>query len=343
MDITILMPCLNEEETLAQCITKANKWIKENPQWKAEVVIADNGSTDKSIDIAKSLGARVINVAKKGMGAALYQGSKEALGKWIIMGDSDDSYDFSKLSNFVEKLNQGYDLVVGNRFKGGIEKGAMPFLNHYLGNPVLTLIGKILFKCPINDFHCGLRGIKKDSFLRLNIQSKGMEYYTEMAIRASLLGMKICEVPTTLSKDGRSRPPHLRPWSDGWKNLRFMLLYSPKYLFGVSGLLSLFLSFVFPTLQLTLISFFEVAIALGLLVQTIGIKQGRFPSSKKVNFLIAHSELLAILSLGILLLSFCSLVIKINPIIEFILLTAGVLFFTFTALLFFTLPKNDKN
>lgn len=343
MDITILMPCLNEEETLAQCISKANKWINENPQWQTEVVVADNGSTDRSLEIAHSLGARVVNVPQKGMGAALYQGSLEALGKWIIMGDSDDSYDFSRISQFVEKLNQGYDLVVGNRFKGGIESGAMPFLNHYLGNPVLTLIGKALFSCPINDFHCGLRGIRKDAFLQLNIQSKGMEYYTEMAIRASLLNMKICEVPTKLSKDGRSRPPHLRPWSDGWRNLRFMLLYSPIYLFGIPATLSLILAVLFPNLSLTFIAGFEVASVCGLLVQTIGITQDRFPPSKIINSLIIHSELLAILSFFTLIIIFALSFLIDGAIIELALITVGVLFLTFTSLLFFTLPRNDKH
>lgn len=234
MQLTILMPCLNEAETLARCIEKANSWIS-NSGIEAEVLVADNGSTDGSQEIAKSLGAKVVAVAQKGYGAALFHGSMAAEGEWIIMGDSDDSYDFSRLDPFVEKLSEGYDLVMGNRFLGGIAPGAMPWKNRYIGNPILTWIGRLLFKCPAKDFHCGLRAFRKDAFLRMDLRTTGMEFASEMVIKANLLQMKIAEVATTLSKDGRSRPPHLRPWRDGWRHLRFMLLFSPRWLFLIPG------------------------------------------------------------------------------------------------------------
>lgn len=229
------MPCLNEAETLATCIQKANAWIARSGV-PAEVLIADNGSTDGSQDIAQSLGARVVPVKERGYGAALFHGSMAAAGEWIIMGDSDDSYDFSQLDAFVDKLRQGYDLVMGNRFLGGIAPGAMPWKNRYIGNPVLTWIGRLLFKCPAKDFHCGLRAFRKDAFLRMDLRTTGMEFASEMVIKATLFKMRITEVPTTLSPDGRSRPPHLRPWRDGWRHLRFMLLFSPRWLFIIPGL-----------------------------------------------------------------------------------------------------------
>jgi glycosyltransferase involved in cell wall biosynthesis len=241
--LTILMPCLNEAETLGKCIEKANRWIKESGL-EAEVVIADNGSTDGSQEIAKSLGARVISVKKKGYGSALFHGCMAASGEWIIMGDADDSYDFSQLDLFIEKLQEGYDLVMGNRFLGGIAHHAMPWKNRYIGNPVLTWVGRVLFKCPAKDFHCGLRAFRKDAFLRMDLRTTGMEFASEMVIKANLFGMQITEVPTTLSKDGRSRSPHLLPWRDGWRHLRFMLLFSPLWLFIIPGLITSFLSFI---------------------------------------------------------------------------------------------------
>jgi glycosyltransferase involved in cell wall biosynthesis len=234
MQLTILMPCLNEAETLATCISKAQSWISKS-NIEAEIVIADNGSTDGSQAIAESLGARVVAVPQRGYGSALFHGSIAAKGQWIIMGDSDDSYDFSRLDFFVEKLREGYDLVMGNRFLGGIAKGAMPWKNRYIGNPVLTWIGRLLFKCPAKDFHCGLRGYTKEAFLKMDLRTTGMEFASEMVIKANLMKMKIAEVPTTLSPDGRSRPPHLRPFRDGWRHLRFMFLFSPRWLFIVPG------------------------------------------------------------------------------------------------------------
>jgi glycosyltransferase involved in cell wall biosynthesis len=236
--LTILMPCLNESETLATCITKANAWIAE-AGIEAEVLIADNGSTDGSQDIARELGARVVDVPQKGYGSALYHGVEAAHGRYVIMGDSDDSYDFSRLDAFVEKLDEGYDLVMGNRFAGGIEPGAMPWKNRHIGNPVLTLVGRVLFRCPAKDFHCGIRGFTKEAFERMDLRTSGMEFASEIVIKATLLDMSITEVPTTLSRDGRSRPPHLRPWRDGWRHLRFMLLFSPRWLFLIPGLILL--------------------------------------------------------------------------------------------------------
>ena len=234
MQLTILMPCLNEIETLGTCIRKANDWIARSGL-EAEVLIADNGSSDGSQALARSLGARVVPVSQRGYGSALYHGSLDAGGEWIIMGDSDDSYDFSRLDAFVAKLREGFDLVMGNRFLGGIAPSAMPWKNRYIGNPVLTWIGRLLFRCPARDFHCGLRGFRKDAFLRMDLRTTGMEYASEMVIKATLFGMRVCEVPTTLSPDGRSRPPHLRPWRDGWRHLRFMLLFSPRWLFLIPG------------------------------------------------------------------------------------------------------------
>lgn len=235
MKLTILMPCLNEAGTLAVCIKKANAWINRSDV-ECEVLVADNGSTDGSQDIAVALGARVISVKQRGYGAALFHGVMASRGEYIIMGDSDDSYDFSNLDAFVNKLDEGFDLVMGNRFLGGIAKGAMPWKNRYIGNPVLTWVGRILFRCPTKDFHCGLRGFRKDAFQRMDLRTTGMEFASEMVIKAKLFGMRISEVPTTLSKDGRSRPPHLRPWRDGWRHLRFMLLFSPRWLFLIPGL-----------------------------------------------------------------------------------------------------------
>jgi glycosyltransferase involved in cell wall biosynthesis len=235
LEFTILMPCLNEAETLARCIRKARSSI-DRLGLSAEVLIADNGSTDGSQDIARAEGARVVDVPIRGYGAALYFGTKAARGRYVIMGDADDSYDFSRLDAFVEQLRAGHELVMGNRFQGGIRKGAMPWKNRMIGNPVLSGIGKLFFACPVGDFHCGIRGYSREAFDRLELQTTGMEFASEMVIKATLLGVDMVEVPTTLDKDGRSRPPHLRPWRDGWRHLRFMLLYSPRWLFLYPGI-----------------------------------------------------------------------------------------------------------
>lgn len=235
IELSIVMPCLNEAETIAICIKKAQRWLTENCI-DGEVIVADNGSTDGSQAIALSLGARVVDVEAKGYGSAILGGIHAARGSYIIMGDADDSYDFSNLSDFVEKLRQGYDLVMGNRFRGGIREGAMPALHKYLGNPVLTGIGRLLFHSPCGDFHCGLRGFRRKAVAEMDLRTTGMEFASEMIVKATLRSMKIAEVPTMLSPDGRSRPPHLRSWRDGWRHLRFLLLYSPRWLFFYPGL-----------------------------------------------------------------------------------------------------------
>ena len=334
MDLTILMPCLNEAETLAICITKANSWIAQSGL-TCEVLIADNGSTDGSQDIARSLGARVIDIPFRGYGSALFHGSVAASGEFIVMGDSDDSYDFSKLDLFVEKLRQGYDLVMGNRFAGGIAPGAMPWKNRYIGNPILSFIGRTLFKCPAQDFHCGLRAFRRDSFLRMDLRTTGMEYASEMVIKANLMKMKICEVPTTLSKDGRSRPPHLRPWRDGWRHLRFMLLFSPRWLFLYPGIavssLSLIaflillrgpLSFASITFDIHTLFFAETSLILGLLmistgmtVRLIGMREGLLQEHSVLS-LVRNSPVLEVGTLLGLLLIGLSVFFGISSLVE---------------------------
>jgi len=234
LELSIVMPCLNERETVGVCVRKALASLS-GAGVRGEVIIGDNGSTDGSVEIAESEGARVIHVADKGYGSALKGGILAARGEYVLMGDSDDSYDFGHIMRFLDQLRAGSDLVMGNRFRGGIAKNAMPPLHRYLGNPVLTGIGRLLFHSPCEDFHCGLRGFRKDSFLRMDIRSTGMEFASEMVVKASLLRMKVSEVPTTLAPDGRSRPPHLRTWRDGWRHLRFLLMYSPRWLFLYPG------------------------------------------------------------------------------------------------------------
>jgi len=234
LELTVLMPCLNEAETVATCIRKATACI-ERLGIAAEVLIADNGSTDGSREIARAAGARVVDVPLRGYGAALHHGVRAARGRYIIMGDADDSYDFSRLDAFVEKMREGADFVIGNRFLGGVRPGAMPWKNRYIGNPALTAIGRLFFRSPARDFHCGLRAVSRDAFDRMDLQTTGMEFASEMVIKATLGGMRIVEVPTTLDRDGRGRAPHLRPWRDGWRHLRFMLLYCPRWLFLYPG------------------------------------------------------------------------------------------------------------
>ncbi|MCL4271479.1 MAG: glycosyltransferase family 2 protein [Anaerolineales bacterium] len=235
MELSIVLPCLNEELTVGTCVSKAMNFLQTN-NINGEILVADNGSTDRSKEIATRYGARVINVEEKGYGSALRGGFEAAQGKYIIMADADDSYDLSNLLPFLEKLREGYALVMGNRFKGGIMKGAMPWHHRYIGNPILSFIGKLFFKSPANDFHCGLRGFTKEAIQKMDLQTTGMELASEIVIKASILGMRTCEVPTTLSPDGRDRPPHLRSFRDGWRHLRFLLLYSPSWLFLYPGL-----------------------------------------------------------------------------------------------------------
>jgi len=236
VELSIVMPCLNEVETLATCIQKARLAI-DRLGLNAEIVVADNGSTDGSQELARELGARVVDVVRKGYGSALIGGIDATRGELVIMGDADDSYDFSAIGPLVVRLREGYDLVMGNRFAGGIKQGAMVWSHRWVGNPVLTAISRLFFHTPVGDMHCGLRGFRKDAYSKLHLSATGMEFASEMVIKASLQGMKIAEVPVVLSPDGRSRPPHLRTWRDGWRHLRFMLLFSPRWLFLYPGLI----------------------------------------------------------------------------------------------------------
>ena len=235
IELSVVMPCLNEAETLAVCIARAQRALRE-AGIAGEVIVADNGSTDGSQEIAERLGARVVPVAERGYGNALMGGIAAAAGRYIIMGDADASYDFGHAPRFLEKLREGADLVMGNRFRGGIQRKAMPPLHRYFGNPALTRIGRLFFHSPVGDFYCGIRGFRKDAYEKMGLRTTGMEFATEMVVKATLLKLKIAEVPTTLSPDGRSRPPHLRTWRDGWRTLRFFLLYSPRWLFLYPGL-----------------------------------------------------------------------------------------------------------
>tara|TARA_R100000935_G_scaffold1847_3_gene5581 strand:+ start:41243 stop:42388 length:1146 start_codon:yes stop_codon:yes gene_type:complete len=301
-ELSVVMPCLNEAETLAICIQKAQGFFeRENVQ--GEVVIADNGSTDGSIKIAEDLQARVVHVKEKGYGNALIGGITGAKGTYVMMGDADDSYDFSNMMPYLVKLREGYDLVMGNRFKGGIEKGAMPFLHKYLGNPVLSFIGRLFFKSKIGDFHCGLRGFSKDAFQRMELKTTGMEFASEMIVKASLKDMKIAEVPTTLSVDGRTRPPHLNTWRDGWRHLRFLVLYSPKWLFYYPGFLLFFFGLITSvlliynpvrigsvTFDVHTLLFTSVSLLIGFqfilfygLTKVFTVENGLLPKSKKYD------------------------------------------------------------
>ena len=247
LDLSIVMPCLNEVGTIEKCISKAQQSLREL-QLKGEIIVADNGSTDGSTEIATKSGARLTHVDGKGYGNALRGGIEAAQGKWIIMGDADDSYDFGQIAPFVGKLKDGYELVMGCRLpKGGgkIVEGAMPWKHRWIGNPALSGIGRLFFKSSVTDFHCGMRAFTREAYQQMGLRTTGMEFASEMVIKATLNGMRIAEVPITLHKDGRSRPPHLRSWRDGWRHLRFMLLYSPTSLFLVPGVLLFFVGVVF--------------------------------------------------------------------------------------------------
>jgi glycosyltransferase involved in cell wall biosynthesis len=302
LELSIIMPCLNEAETLETCIKKAQWFIQEN-DLAGEVIIADNGSNDGSQEIANRLNARVVNIPAKGYGSALKGGIEAARGKYIIMGDADDSYDFSNLNPFVRKLRNGYDLVMGNRFKGGIASGAMPFLHRYLGNPVLTGIGKLLFNSPCNDFHCGLRGFRKDAITSLELQTTGMEFASEMVVKATLHKMQITEVPTTLSPDGRSRPPHLNTWRDGWRHLRFLLMYSPRWLFFYPGIFLILVGLLatlslLPSPKVHSLLYSSTAMTIGfqivmfaLFTKVFGISEGLLPEDRRLNRIFKYLNL----------------------------------------------------
>jgi glycosyltransferase involved in cell wall biosynthesis len=233
--LSIVMPCLNEADTVEVCVQKARAFLARN-NLHGEVIVADNGSSDGSQVLAKKQGARVVSVSEKGYGSALMGGILESRGEFIIMADSDDSYDLLNLEPFYEKLKEGFDLVVGNRFHGSIQPGAMPFLHRYVGNPFLTFLGRLFFGSKIGDFHCGIRGFRKTVILSLGLTTTGMEFASELIVKATLYKLAIAEVPANLSVDGRNRAPHLRTWRDGWRHLRFLLIYSPKWLFFYPGL-----------------------------------------------------------------------------------------------------------
>ncbi|TRU51045.1 MAG: glycosyltransferase [Microcystis aeruginosa Ma_QC_Ch_20071001_S25] len=312
LELSIIMPCLNEAETLATCISKARDYL-ERHKIAGEVLIADNGSSDGSQEIATNSGARVVPIPERGYGSALRGGIAAAKGQYIIMGDADDSYDFTNLSPFLEKLRQGYDLVMGNRFQGGIKPGAMPVLHKYLGNPVLTWLGRLFFGSPCGDFHCGLRGFSKRAIEQLNLRTTGMEFASEMVVKASLYGLKITEVPTTLSPDGRSRPPHLKTWRDGWRHLRFLLMYSPRWLFLYPGLALMFLGFVATIWFMTqprvhtllysataLIIGFQI-VSFAIFTKAFAISEGLLPEDRKLRRFLRYINLEVGLIIGVIL------------------------------------------
>ncbi|NCR69939.1 MAG: glycosyltransferase family 2 protein [Microcystis aeruginosa LG13-12] len=312
LELSIVMPCLNEAETLATCIGKARDYL-ERHKIAGEVLIADNGSSDGSQEIATNSGARVVPIPERGYGSALRGGIAAAKGQYIIMGDADDSYDFTNLSPFLEKLRQGYDLVMGNRFQGGIKPGAMPVLHKYLGNPVLTWLGRLFFGSPCGDFHCGLRGFSKQAIEQLNLRTTGMEFASEMVVKASLYGLKITEVPTTLSPDGRSRPPHLKTWRDGWRHLRFLLMYSPRWLFLYPGLALMFLGFVatiwfIPQPRVHTLLYSATALIIGfqivsfaIFTKAFAISEGLLPEDRKLRRFLRYINLEVGLSIGVIL------------------------------------------
>ncbi|MFT3829752.1 MAG: glycosyltransferase family 2 protein [Opitutaceae bacterium] len=324
MKITIVMPCLNEAETLKRCIDAAREGIKQTGL-EGEILVADNGSTDGSQAIGERNGARVVNVTEKGYGNALRGGIEASTGDFIVMGDADASYDFANIVPFVEEANKGADLVMGCRMpRGGgtIMPGAMPWKNRYIGNPSLSLIGRILFKTPITDFHCGLRGFTKEAYRRMGLSTTGMEFASEMVIKASLQKMKIAEVPVTLHKDGRSRPPHLKPWRDGWRHLRFMLLFSPTWLFLKPGaaLTLLGLLFFIPLcftpipigsayLDTNSLMLFGLLVLVGLqlcsfgiFARTFAVVDGFLPKSERLKFFFSLFNLEKGLTLGALIM-----------------------------------------
>ena len=320
-ELTILMPCLNEAETVAVCIDKANDSLA-RAGVDGEVLIADNGSTDGSQEIAREHGARVIEVDQPGYGAALRGGIEAARGRYVIMGDADDSYDFSRLDGFIAKLREGYQLVMGNRFRGGIAPGAMPKLHRYLGNPVLSFVGRLFFRSPVRDFHCGLRGFDREAILALGLVTPGMEFASEMVVKATLNQLRLTEVPTTLSPDGRGRAPHLRSWRDGWRHLRFLLIFSPRWLFlypglvllvvGIIGLLALLpgpLAIAGIVLDIHTMLFASLAVIignqtvqLGLFSRLYGTRAGLLPDDPTIGRLFAFTTLERGLIVGIVLI-----------------------------------------
>lgn len=320
-ELSIVMPCLNEAETLEVCISKAKRFLVKN-QVNGEIIIADNGSTDGSQQIAEALGAKVIPVKEKGYGSALRGGIEAALGTYIIMADADDSYNFEALSPFLKELRAGNDLVMGNRFKGGVEKGAMPFLHKYLGNPVLSFLGRLFYRIDIGDFHCGLRGFSKEAYYKMDLKTTGMEFASEMIVKSKLNNLKIVEVPTTLKPDGRTRAPHLNTWRDGWRHLRFLLLYSPQWLFLIPGIFLILVGFIssvliishpisFNTIQLDVhtLLYTSSAVLIGFqfivfyaLTKIYAVENNLLPKSTRYNKLFKYLNLETGLVIGALFL-----------------------------------------
>jgi glycosyltransferase involved in cell wall biosynthesis len=318
VELTVLMPCLNEARTVAGCVAAAHRFLREAGV-AGEVLVADNGSTDGSQELARRAGPRVIDVPRRGYGAALRAGIGAARGRYLIMGDADDSYDFSALQAYMDQLRSGAQLVIGNRFRGGIAKGAMPLLHRYIGNPVLSFVGRLFFRVDIGDFHCGLRGFHRETMQRLGLVSPGMEFASEMVAKAALAGLRVEEVPTTLRADGRGRPPHLRTWRDGWRHLRFLLLFCPRWLFLYPGLALMLLGLAGFALGATALRnsvgihsllYLAAATVLGaqmvqlaLLTKWVGIVSGVVPPQRWLNRLSPYLKLENGLLVGILLVA----------------------------------------
>jgi glycosyltransferase involved in cell wall biosynthesis len=320
IELSVVMPCLNESATVASCVRKALSSMQQHGI-RGEVIVADNGSTDQSQQLAEQAGARVVEVETRGYGSALRAGIAEARGRFVLMGDADDSYDFTHLDRFVQKLREGNDLVIGNRFRGGILPGAMPPLHRYLGTPVLTAITRLFFRSPIGDINCGLRAFRKEAIEGLGLRSLGMEYAGEMIVKASTFRLRITEIPTTLAPDGRGRPPHLNTWRDGWRHLRFLLLYSPRWLFLFPGMALLVFGTVLGSFlllgplevggvefDLNTLLFAAMAILIGfqsvvfaVLTKTFAISEGLLPEDTRLSRMFRYVTLESGLTLGVLL------------------------------------------
>jgi hypothetical protein len=319
-EVSVLMPCLDEGETLAACISQIQQTFAAY-KLHGEIIVADNGSRDGSDQIAESMGARVVKIPRRGYGSALMGGIEVARGEFIVMGDADCSYDFPHIPAFLERLRAGADLAMGNRFTGGIEHGAMPGLHRYIGNPVLTGLGRLFFRSPCGDFHCGLRAFRKTAYEKMNLRTTGMEFASEMVVKATLFGMKVVEVPTTLSPDGRSRAPHLRSWRDGWRHLRFLLMYSPRWLFLYPGFAAMLLglacvAYLLPgprrlggvVLDIHTLLYAVLAVLVGfqavlfaLFTKVFAITEGLLPEDPRLNKLFKVLTLETGLAAGILL------------------------------------------
>ncbi len=305
-ELSIVMPCLNEAETIGNCIRQAVNFIKMN-NINGEIVVANNNSTDNSAEIAISEGARVVDVEGRGYGSALIGGIKSAKGKYIIMADSDGSHDIENLKPFVDKLHEGYELVVGNRFKGGIEKDAMSFLHRYIGNPILSGLGRIFFHSKIKDFHCGLRAFTKEAFDEMNLRASGMEFASEMIVKATLKNLKITEVPTKMLPAGRSGPAHLNTFKDGWRHLRFLLLFSPRWLFLYPGIFLIIFGLALsiwllpgPRLNLDIHTMLYASaliiigiqgVSFAILTKVFAVQEKLLPEHKRLNKLLKYATL----------------------------------------------------